>query len=574
MSLRFYSIRILFPLVVIIIAAIGIGASYNYSTYISHRTAIQELTTKIASRMNFLQGSIEELIQLGAPEYTQQTISSISSEADLVLVFASDASGKIIASSKYTQINRPWHSVLDKSLEPQIREVIAFKRPLIQVTNDSNIIGLTPICDKSQTNKTSRCGFIYYEASTKTFANATQHIINEYSRFTLLSLIIVGGVLTLLSNRIITRPLSIINNKLTRFANGDRNIKIGSSKIEELDNLGISLDFLLHSISTNEEILSNSENKMRTIINTVAGAIITINHKGVVENFNPGAQELFGYTSDEVVGKNVNMLMPDPDHTNHDGYLTNYLSSGERKIIGIGRETQAKKKDGSIFPIHLTVSETKIQDDIFFTGIIIDLTQQKKITEALSNANRELFTTNLKLKDSVRIDGMTGLYNRDFFNTNIESELNRATRYKSPLSIIMCDIDYFKKYNDFYGHQQGDTCLIEVAGMIKSHFSRSGEIAARYGGEEFIIIIPNMDSDEVIERARHLCESITNLKMEHQKSDISDYVSLSIGVSSYTPMTEKQPPLAKDLVKTADAALYESKGNGRNQVTYLPFSNK
>ncbi|MFC1724081.1 PAS domain S-box protein [candidate division KSB1 bacterium] len=127
-----------------------------------------------------------------------------------------------------------------------------------------------------------------------------------------------------------------------------------------------------------EKELTESEERTRTVINTLVDAVITINDNGIVESFNLAAEALFGYDKEEVIGKNVNILMPEPYHGNHDGFLSNYLKTGEAKIIGIGRQVKAKRKDGIIFPIELAVGEMRFGSKSAFVGIVKDITERKR----------------------------------------------------------------------------------------------------------------------------------------------------------------------------------------------------
>lgn len=124
--------------------------------------------------------------------------------------------------------------------------------------------------------------------------------------------------------------------------------------------------------------------RMRSILDTVVDGIITIDERGRVETFNPAAERIFGYGAGEVIGRNVNMLMPEPFHSAHDGYLANYLDTGQRRIIGIGREVMGRRKDGSVFPLDLAVSETSLGGRRVFTGLVRDITERKRAQEALS----------------------------------------------------------------------------------------------------------------------------------------------------------------------------------------------
>jgi PAS domain S-box-containing protein len=136
--------------------------------------------------------------------------------------------------------------------------------------------------------------------------------------------------------------------------------------------------------------LVESEAKIRAIVDTAVDGIITIDERGIVESYNPAAQRLFGYRADEVIGRNVSLLMPEPYQSEHDAYIHNYLRTGRAKIIGIGREVWGLRKDGSVFPLDLAVSEVRLGERRMFTGIVRDLTERKRMErELLEISDRE-----------------------------------------------------------------------------------------------------------------------------------------------------------------------------------------
>ena len=172
-------------------------------------------------------------------------------------------------------------------------------------------------------------------------------------------------------------------------------------------------------------------------------------------------------------------------------------------------------------------------------------------------------------------DGLTGLYTQKYFKKHLEREIDRSKRYKRPVSLIMCDVDYFKKFNDTYGHLAGDKALQTVAGIISSSV-RTSDIVARYGGEEFAILLMEAGMEEIKSIARRLkvlteetLEIAARIKGEVEKAMIpvdhsSTHVTMSMGVSSYNGEEDYKPEY---LISTADSALYESKKNGRNMIT-------
>lgn len=159
---------------------------------------------------------------------------------------------------------------------------------------------------------------------------------------------------------------------------------------------------IVHDISglkKAETALKESENKIHSIIHSAVDGIITIDSRGVMEMINPSAARLFGYDSQELLGKNVSMLMPEPDSGRHDGYIQRYLLTGEKKIIGIGREVTGLRKDGTQFPLHLSISEVKLSDRTIFTGFVHDISKQKLDEEKLRRYAAELERSNRELQD-------------------------------------------------------------------------------------------------------------------------------------------------------------------------------
>lgn len=169
----------------------------------------------------------------------------------------------------------------------------------------------------------------------------------------------------------------------------------------------------------------------------------------------------------------------------------------------------------------------------------------------------------LELRSQSFSDGLTGIANRRHFDVNIEKEVRRAKRTGCDLSFALIDIDYFKAYNDHYGHQQGDECLIKVAATLAAAIRRPGDLVARYGGEEFAVILPETSSENAFQMMELLRRNVEQLNLEHRKSPTKKYVTVSIGL---TTATKDQTLEVTDMINQADRALYQAKGNGRNGV--------
>ena len=162
-------------------------------------------------------------------------------------------------------------------------------------------------------------------------------------------------------------------------------------------------------------------------------------------------------------------------------------------------------------------------------------------------------------------DGLTGIYNRRYFDETLAREWKRTKREKSPLSLIMLDIDYFKKYNDTYGHQAGDGCLVKVATAISGALRRPADMAARYGGEEFAVILPNFELENATQFGETIRAKIEALKIEHRQSDVNPFITASLGLACIVPSSKSSP---RELIEAADKALYSAKNNSRNCLCF------
>ena len=178
---------------------------------------------------------------------------------------------------------------------------------------------------------------------------------------------------------------------------------------------------------------------------------------------------------------------------------------------------------------------------------------------------KKLSSIEQKLHSLSLTDGLTGIANRRSFDNHLAMVWMLCYREKASTSLLLIDIDYFKKYNDLYGHQKGDECLIQIASVIKSMAQRTNDLAARYGGEEFSIILPKTEQDSAIKIAESLIEAVNKEKIPHETSNVSSHVTISIGVASVIP-SKKTSYL--ELIKMADKGLYISKEKGRNQVNF------
>lgn len=192
--------------------------------------------------------------------------------------------------------------------------------------------------------------------------------------------------------------------------------------------------------------------------------------------------------------------------------------------------------------------------------IILDTTTSHSDTiEAL------LYDKALSLAREVTIDGLTQIANRRAFDQRLEQEWQRLARENLPLSLLLCDVDFFKRYNDRYGHPAGDDCLRAVAKAIESCIRRPADLAARYGGEEFAVILPNTLKEGATFIAKQICHTINDLHILHEASFVKDCVSVSVGISTNSPQLDMHP---RSIIESADKGLYLAKNQGRDRAVF------
>lgn len=262
------------------------------------------------------------------------------------------------------------------------------------------------------------------------------------------------------------------------------------------------------------------------------------------------------------------LILLDVQMPEMDGFeVAEIMKSSERtKYIPIIFVTAISKEDRYIFKAYdagaVDYLMKPIVPEILISKVrvFIQLHEQKqKIVEqriALEEAN-------LKLENLSYMDGLTQIPNRRKFNEHLENEWNSAMRQGDSITIILIDIDFFKNYNDYYGHAEGDECLKQVAQALASAVGRPRDMVARYGGEEFIAILPHTtstDAGTVVNKMRQLIE---RLEIKHKQSTISDYITISGGTATVIPSIGMS---MEHLIVKADQALYKAKEKGRNQI--------
>ena len=202
-------------------------------------------------------------------------------------------------------------------------------------------------------------------------------------------------------------------------------------------------------------------------------------------------------------------------------------------------------------------------DDYLYKPVSpVVLESKLKAMSRIVKMQKDIVAVSKQMEQLSYLDGLTHIFNRRGFDRAVSSEWKRMLRDKNTLTFMMIDLDFFKNYNDHYGHQAGDDCLIKVSAALEGELFRPADIVARYGGEEFAVLLPGTETVGAMQVAERFVEAVSAIKIPHADSAVSDYVTVSVGVA--TSNDESHNSIEK-LIKSADAALYDAKTSGRNR---------
>jgi len=281
------------------------------------------------------------------------------------------------------------------------------------------------------------------------------------------------------------------------------------------------------------------------IFNAAVDAIMVIDSRGILKAANKSAERLFGFSEDEMLGQNVSILMPAPYAQQHDTYLNNYCTGGERKIIGIGREVMGRHKDGSSFPLHLSVGEFLQGDQRLFVGICHDISERRQFTEHIAFL--------------AKYDGLTGCANRREFIEGLSNAIESCDINERKIAVLFIDLDGFKQINDNHGHRVGDRLLKLTAERFQKTL-RDTDLLGRVGGDEFVVsIVIDSKIETASEIAKRLLETLREPFVIDNRALT---VSASIGISLFPD----DGITADEVINEADIAMYQAKVEGGNCI--------
>jgi len=342
-------------------------------------------------------------------------------------------------------------------------------------------------------------------------------------------------------------------------------ISVGASEILDIEvasalivyNNKPSIEVFLRDVTARkqlEEKARKSEDLYRFVTENSTDIISYIKPSGDYEYMSPSCNQILGYNQDEMKGKSIFEFF----HPEEIEQISIIFSDAISKIDFSSFAHRFRKKDSSF--VWLETNARTIRNDMEELEGIVAVSRD--ITARLDR-ERELLDTNTALQYLSNMDGLTDIPNRRYFEHTLQNEWNRTMRHSLPLSLLMIDIDYFKNFNDFYGHPAGDKCIQQIAIEIKNTLKRPSDFVARYGGEEFIVLLPETDAQGAATVAELILSNVRNLRVQNEVSGVSNYVTISIGSATVVPTVRHNP---EDLINLADTELYSAKDAGKNQA--------
>jgi len=303
-------------------------------------------------------------------------------------------------------------------------------------------------------------------------------------------------------------------------------------------------------ICTYQALLRENAERLRAIISNLPEGLLILDATGRIMQANPASEHLLGYGTDALLGLTLSDILPSP-------YILDYAAlaaSPSRdatmtaKFHHGAREVQVNHKDGYPIPVDLTLSPMFLSEPWYITQLR-DIRSRKYAED--------------ELQFDANTDPLTNIANRRYFNSTLRQLWQRAAQEQLPLALALIDVDYFKLFNDSFGHPAGDRCLQQVAVVLRVHSQHPHAFVARFGGEEFVLLLANTEADQAVQMAEAIRAAVETQTIVHPASTVADVVTISVGVACVQPRIEND---SADLLLAADKALYQAKQSGRNRV--------
>lgn len=375
----------------------------------------------------------------------------------------------------------------------------------------------------------------------------TSAILSQFTwLFTATIILVLIGAYIFFSKKI-RKPILQLSTAMAAEAIGESCEVVTKHNLTEVDRLVDSFTYMKQQVHSRQR-------RLESILDNAAEGIITLDEAGLIETFNSAAQQLFGYETHEAVGQNIEILSPGKPQYNSGNYTQLFLGGEQGGYLGKEREIQGRRKDGSMIPLSIKVSEMQLGGRKLYTAIVDDISERRAVID--------------HLRQLAEHDSLTGLYNRKYFMDALERAFIQAKRdHAQTCACIYIDLDNFKYINDTLGHLEGDRLLIGLSNVLATR-TRRNDILARLGGDEFALLMLNLEPWQVAAAAENYRQAIANFTFITKGKHID--TGCSIGVAIY----EEDVMNKECLLSRADIACHMAKRAGRNHVHVFEHKDK
>ena len=343
----------------------------------------------------------------------------------------------------------------------------------------------------------------------------------------------------LLFEHAVRKPIASVTRALRDEADGLPVAVIPGTSLRETQDLVVAFDHMRQQVRSRQE-------RLQTILDNAGEGIITFDPEGRIEGFNHAAEQLFGWTEAELLGKSLAILVSADRRERREGYFDHFLRNELNQLIGREGELLGRHKDDTTFPMAIKISRMMLQGRELYVALVADISERKAMVQ--------------HLKDLAEHDGLTGLHNRTYFQEELERVVERARRDPAlSAALLYLDLDNFKYVNDTLGHAAGDRLLLEIAGILNKRL-RKTDLLARFGGDEFTVLLYNASHDIATRTAEALRRRLADYAFREGSETVD--IGCSIGITLVNAETKS----AEETLSQADLACHLAKRGGRNRV--------
>lgn len=546
------SIRFLIPVLVFSLATIYVVHAMYLHIKTGDRYVELASQHRLTMMMALQQANLEDHARRGNHASMLATVAALGSDPDLVVEALVGAFGTVMACTQSEWIGKDVHAVWPSFERETFKQVQSSMLSEVRLSLDKDFItGYFPVVLGVEEGKLrpTKTGVLVGRVDLRRAKAAVRHDaelrIIEYSAFNIFIALIVWWLLHLK----VTRRVDALVVLAKSFIKGDYQARVNINGRDEMAMLGNMYNDMADVVANERASLAESESRLRALVESVADGIVTINEQGEIESFNAAAERMFGYPAQEVIGKNINIMMPDSSRALHNASFARYLKTNQARIVGKGpQEVKGLSKNGVEIPMELAISEMFLHGRRLFIGILRDISERVKSREYVDFLAYH--------------DPLTRLPNRARFLERLQDAMAAVADKDSLLAILFVDLDRFKDINDSLGHAVGDELLKQV-GKRLLECTRVGDTVARQGGDEFTIILGNLTHVREAHSIAALIQKQITRPFNIKGYEL--YTSCSMGIAVYP--SDDVTPL--ELIKDADTAMYRAKERGRNRFEFF-----